>query len=45
MGYVIPNPVYTYISNGGAHSVMVTVIGNGHSNMSSIPGQDCLCLT
>ena len=30
---------------GGAHGVMVIVVGNGHSDMSSNPGQDWLCFT
>ena len=31
--------------NGGARSVMVIVVGNGHSNTSSNPGQDWLHFT
>ena len=33
------------IYNGGAHGVMVIVIGNGHGNMSSNPGWDWLHFT
>ena len=27
-------------NNGGAHGVMVIVVGNGHGNTSSNPGRD-----
>ena len=30
---------------GGAHSVMVIVVGNGHGDTSSNPGQDWLHFT
>ena len=30
---------------GGAHGVMVIVIGNGHGDISSNPGQDWLHFT
>ena len=33
------------IGNGGACGVMVIVIGNGHGDMSSNPGQDWLHFT
>ena len=40
----MPNPVFTYILDiydcGGARGVMVIVIGNGHGDTSSNPGQD-----
>ena len=29
-----------YVYYGGARGVMVTVVGNGHSDMSSNPGRD-----
>ena len=32
--------LYTFIHLGGARGVMVTVLGNGHGDMSSNPGRD-----
>ena len=34
--------IYIYIEReeGGAHGVMVIVVGNGHGDRSSNPGQD-----
>ena len=36
--------IYIYI-RAGVCGVMVTVVGNGHGEMSSNPGRDCLYLT
>ena len=36
---------HRYIDHGGARGVMVIVIGNGHGDMSSIPGHDWLHFT
>ena len=33
------------LQNGGARGVMVIVVGNGHGDMSSNPGQDWLHFT
>ena len=35
----------TSIENGGARGVMVIIVGNGHSDPSSNPGQDWLYFT
>ena len=34
--------IYIYIYIGGTCSIMVTIIGNGHSELSTNPGQDCI---
>ena len=40
------NQTFTNESNlGGARGVMVIVVGNGHGDMSSNPGQDWLHFT
>ena len=36
--------LYVFIL-GGACGVMVIVVGNGHGDMSSNPGRDCLHFT
>ena len=33
------------LGDGGAHGVMVIVIGNGHDNSSSNPGRDWMHFT
>ena len=40
--WVCPIP-HNYV--GGARGVMVSIVGNGHGNMSSNPGQDWLHFT
>ena len=37
--------IYLYIYKGGAHGVMVIVLGNGHGDTSSNPGRDWLYFT
>ena len=36
---------YICLNIGGAHGVMVIVVGNGHSHTSSNPGRDWLHFT
>ena len=36
---------YQDMSGGGAHGVMVIIVGNGHGNTSSNPGRDWLHFT
>ena len=42
VGYLMPNPLYTYIFNiyGGTRGVMVIIVGNEHGDTSSNPGWD-----
>ena len=37
----MPDYIYAY-DLGGAHGIMVTVVGNGHNDPSSNPGQGSL---
>ena len=37
--------IYMYLFNGGAHGVIVIVVGNGHDDTSSNSGQDWLHFT
>ena len=44
MKTIVRKPLMIKI-NGGARGVMVIVVGNGHGDTSSNPGQYCLNLT
>ena len=42
---LVPISLGEFVTEGGAHGVMVIIVGNGHGDTSSNPGQGWLHFT